>query len=123
MGIYDLTAAINYTSNMLNDSLMYIGFSQGTTQFYVMASEKPQFAAEKVKVSFNLSPIAFMSNAVSPLRLLAPPPLSYLVEVSTSFITTYFLSLVYTLLVPNCTLNRIFIVYTLEVNYCLTLQW
>lgn len=81
MGIYDLPAALNYTSTIVNDSLTYIGHSQGTTQFFVFATEKPNLAAEKIKLSFSLSPIVFMGHTVSPVKLLTPPPLSYLVEV------------------------------------------
>ncbi|XP_043260210.1 lipase 3-like isoform X2 [Colletes gigas] len=41
-------------------------FSQGTTAFYVMASEKPEYNW-KIKGMISLAPIAFLSNQRSPL--------------------------------------------------------
>lgn len=81
MGVKDLPAVIDYATNIVNDSLIYIGFSQGTTQFFVMASEMPDFAAEKIKASFSLAPVVYVSNMVSPIRYLSPSPISYLIEV------------------------------------------
>lgn len=47
-------------------SLHYIGYSQGTTTFYVMCSERPEYN-EKVKAMVSMAPIAFLSNQRSPL--------------------------------------------------------
>lgn len=82
MGIYDLPASINYISNLINDRVIYIGHSQGTTQFFVMAAELPNFAVEKIKVSLILAPVVFMSHITSPLRLLASESIMFKVEVS-----------------------------------------
>lgn len=73
IGIYDLPAMINFVLKKRNiKSLKYIGHSQGTTAFFVMASEKPEYNA-KVSVMVALSPVAFMSKVQSPIvRLLAP---------------------------------------------------
>lgn len=82
MGVYDLPASIGYISNLKqNDSLIYVGHSQGTTQFFVLATERPNFTAEKIRASFVLSPVVFMSNIKSPLRLLAKEPFRSEIEV------------------------------------------
>lgn len=43
----------------------YIGHSQGTTAFFVMASERPEYN-DKILMMNALAPIAFMSNCRSP---------------------------------------------------------
>ncbi|KAL7287741.1 hypothetical protein TKK_0018124 [Trichogramma kaykai] len=58
MGIYDVPAEIDYISVLTKDRLLYIGHSMGTTQFFVMASQKPETAA-KVKAMFALAPVAY----------------------------------------------------------------
>lgn len=48
------------------DSLHYIGYSQGTTTFYVMCSERPEYN-EKIKSNVSMAPVAFLTNQRSPL--------------------------------------------------------
>ncbi|KAI5638926.1 alpha/beta hydrolase fold domain-containing protein [Phthorimaea operculella] len=73
MGLYDLPATIDYILQATGKSqVKYVGFSQGTTSFYVMASLKPEYG-EKVSVMVSLAPIAWVSNTKSPLlRILGP---------------------------------------------------
>ena len=67
MGCYDVPAMIDYILEKTGQtSLYYVGYSQGTTAFFVMASERPEYNA-KVKVMACLAPIAFLSNHRSPL--------------------------------------------------------
>lgn len=67
IGYYDLPAMIDYVLKTTGHSqLYYIGHSQGTTAFYVMGSERPEYNA-KVKIMISLAPIAFLSNQRSPL--------------------------------------------------------
>ncbi|KMQ93564.1 lipase 3-like protein [Lasius niger] len=67
IGYYDLPATIDYILKKTGHSkLYYIGHSQGTTSFYVMMSERPEYNA-KVKGMISLAPIAFLSNQRSPL--------------------------------------------------------
>lgn len=49
-----------------HSELYYIGHSQGTTTFYVMLSERPEYNS-KIKGMISLAPIAFLSNQRSPL--------------------------------------------------------
>lgn len=54
------------------EKLQYIGFSQGTTVFWVMTSTKPEYN-DKIIAMHALAPIAFVGNIKSPLiRALAP---------------------------------------------------
>ncbi|XP_015182224.1 PREDICTED: lipase 3-like isoform X2 [Polistes dominula] len=67
VGYYDLPAIIDYVlEETANSELSYVGYSQGTTAFYVMGSERPEYNA-KVKVMVSLAPIAFLYNQQSPL--------------------------------------------------------
>lgn len=47
------------------EKLHYIGHSQGTTSFFVMASERPEYNA-KILSMHALAPIAFMKDMRSP---------------------------------------------------------
>ncbi|XP_031767944.2 lipase 1-like [Galleria mellonella] len=65
IGYYDLPAMIDYSLNMTNRrSLYYIGHSQGTTTFFVMGSERPEYN-EKVILMIALAPSAYLSNTNS----------------------------------------------------------
>ncbi|XP_014362640.2 lipase 3, partial [Papilio machaon] len=67
IGYYDLPAMIDY---VLKDTgvtkVQYIGFSQGTTAFWVMASTRPEYN-NKISAMHALAPIAFISHIKSPL--------------------------------------------------------
>ncbi|PZC76037.1 lipase 3 [Helicoverpa armigera] len=73
IGVFDLPAMIDYVLDETNETaLTYIGHSQGTTSFFVMASEKPEYN-NKIHLMIALAPVAFMSNVKSPIvRLMAP---------------------------------------------------
>lgn len=67
VGCYDLPAMIDYILDKTGHSkLYYIGYSQGTTAFYVMASERSEYNA-KIKGMISLAPIAYIGNQKSPL--------------------------------------------------------
>ncbi|KAL4703478.1 hypothetical protein ACJJTC_010350 [Scirpophaga incertulas] len=74
IGIYDLPAMIDYVlKETRQKKLKYIGHSQGTTSFYVMASERPEYN-KKISIMISLSPVAYMSHITSPfLKVLAGP--------------------------------------------------
>lgn len=73
IGRYDLPAMIDYVlSATSKEKLAYIGHSQGTTAFFVMCSEKPEYN-EKITTMIALAPVAWMSHLKSPLvRMVAP---------------------------------------------------
>ncbi|CAL7948812.1 unnamed protein product [Xylocopa violacea] len=67
VGYYDVPATIDYIlSHTGHTELYYVGYSQGTTAFYVMASERCEYN-RKIKGMISLAPIAFLSNQRSPL--------------------------------------------------------
>ncbi|KXJ71265.1 hypothetical protein RP20_CCG021027 [Aedes albopictus] len=67
IGYYDLPAMLDYTLNQTNQSkLHYIGHSQGTTSFFVMASTRPEYN-EKIHLMLALAPVAFTEHVRSPL--------------------------------------------------------
>lgn len=68
IGIYDLPAMIDYVLTMNNDfeKIHYIGHSQGTTAFFVMASQRPEYN-DKILLMNALAPVAYMTNLRSPI--------------------------------------------------------
>ena len=62
MGIYDVPAMINHiTAQTEQKNFFMITYSQSTTAFFVMASERPEYQ-EKMIASFALAPVAFSSR-------------------------------------------------------------
>lgn len=70
-GNYDLPAMIDYVlATSKRPRLYYIGHSQGTTNFFVMNSLRPEYN-NKIELSIQLAPIAFMGNITSPIPIIA----------------------------------------------------
>ncbi|XP_049938815.1 lipase 3-like [Schistocerca serialis cubense] len=66
-GVYDIPAVIDhilYTTG--HRDLFYMGHSMGTTMFFVMASEKPEYN-RKIRAAFLMAPVAYMRHITSPL--------------------------------------------------------
>ncbi|KAF6216012.1 hypothetical protein GE061_000349 [Apolygus lucorum] len=62
MGYYDLPAVIDFILKTTNHSqITYAGHSQGTTQFFVLGSTRPEYNA-KVKVAALMAPIAYLDH-------------------------------------------------------------
>lgn len=71
LGIYDLPAIIDYILNTTrHEKIIYIGHSEGTTQFFVMASEKHWYNS-KISLMIGLAPAAFTGNISGPIKRLA----------------------------------------------------
>lgn len=72
IGTYDLPAAFDYILMKTNASqLHYIGYSMGTTVFYIMASERPEYQS-KIRSQISLAPVAYFSHTRSPIKYIAP---------------------------------------------------
>ncbi|XP_045106990.1 lipase 3-like [Portunus trituberculatus] len=72
MGVYDLPAVIDHVLNVTGETrLKYLGFSMGTTVFWVMLSERPEYA-KKVSVMAALGPVAYTQHVRGPLKVMAP---------------------------------------------------
>lgn len=77
IGIYDLTAMIDYVLFTQNQTqVTYIGHSQGTTTYFVTGSMIPKFSS-KIKSAHLLSPVAFMGHIESTLIYLLAPVLGH----------------------------------------------
>lgn len=71
MGIYDLPAMIDYILKQTGQKqLFYIGFSQGTTQFFILMSLRPEYN-KKIKLMSALAPVAYMGHVGGVLRPLS----------------------------------------------------
>nr|UPN66601.1 triacylglycerol lipase 1 [Colaphellus bowringi] len=67
IGTIDMPEIIDYViARTRVDGVYYVGHSQGTTVFYVMASFKPEYN-QKIKAQVSLAPIGFMNHMTSPL--------------------------------------------------------
>lgn len=72
MAIYDVPVSIDYVLGVTGaDGVYYVGWSMGTTVFWAMMSELPEYNA-KIKAMAGLAPVAFVNNAIGPLMELAP---------------------------------------------------
>ncbi|KAB0797386.1 hypothetical protein PPYR_08380 [Photinus pyralis] len=62
VGLYDLPAIIDYVLNVTNfKKLFYIGYSQGTTSFFLMASAKPEYN-ERIMLMTAFAPVTYLFN-------------------------------------------------------------
>lgn len=67
VGTIDLPNMIDHVLELTGvERIHYIGHSQGTTAFFVMASERPEYN-DKIIAMQALAPVAFMSNLRSPI--------------------------------------------------------
>uniref|UniRef100_A0A4P6D911 Lipase n=2 Tax=Rhodnius TaxID=13248 RepID=A0A4P6D911_RHOPR len=70
LGYYDLPATIDYALNFTGQSkVYYVGHSQGTSLFFAMASTRPEYN-DKVVVSSQLAPVAFLDHTRGAVRVL-----------------------------------------------------
>lgn len=67
MGYYDLPASIDYILNVTGRTqLSYIGHSMGTTMFFVLGSERPEYM-NKVNAAVMLAPVGYLHNMRTPV--------------------------------------------------------
>ncbi|XP_044254321.1 lipase 3-like [Tribolium madens] len=67
IGYFDIPAKIDYILDTTGqEKIFYVGHSQGTTVFFVMASERPEYNA-KIRLMSALAPIAYMGHLPNPL--------------------------------------------------------
>ncbi|XP_069680600.1 lipase 3-like isoform X2 [Periplaneta americana] len=64
-GVYDLPAVIDYILEKTGkEKIIYVGHSMGTTLFYIMMSQLPEYN-EKITVMISLAPIVYTSHTKS----------------------------------------------------------
>ncbi|KAF2887898.1 hypothetical protein ILUMI_18275, partial [Ignelater luminosus] len=67
IGLYDLPAFIDYILHVTRqEKLFYIGHSQGTVNFFMLNSEKPEYN-KKFRLMVGLGPAAYFSNSKTPI--------------------------------------------------------
>ncbi|XP_033173013.1 lipase 3 [Drosophila mauritiana] len=67
MGVFDLPAIIDFVLMQSGfGQLHYIGHSQGSTIFWILASERPKYM-EKIVMMQALAPVAFLTHCRSPI--------------------------------------------------------
>ncbi|XP_062540114.1 lipase 1-like [Armigeres subalbatus] len=70
IGYYDHPAMIDYILNVTDVSkIYYIGYSQGTTSYFVMTSTRPEYN-NKIALMVALAPSAFLKRIRSPVLVL-----------------------------------------------------
>lgn len=81
IGIFDLPALIDYVLESTEHSkLHYVGHSQGSTAFFVMCSERPEYN-DKIIMMNALAPVAYAKHIKS-LVVRAFTPFLYTLDVS-----------------------------------------
>lgn len=70
LGLYDMTAMIDLILQQTKSKrVLYVGHSQGTTQFLVMTSLRPEYNS-KISLMVGLAPAAFTGNLRGPITKL-----------------------------------------------------
>jgi lysosomal acid lipase/cholesteryl ester hydrolase len=68
IGYYDVPTMIDYVLDLTGqENLFYFGHSQGTTAFFVMTSERPEYNA-KIRLGTMMAPVAYQPNQKSPFN-------------------------------------------------------
>lgn len=63
IGYYDLRNSVDYVLNATGQpDLIFIGHSEGVTDFFIMAAEFPEYN-DKIRVSINMGPVVLMKYA------------------------------------------------------------
>lgn len=67
IGVFDLTASIDYVLNETKyEKLNYIGFSQGTTSFLVLTSMRPEYNDKIIEANL-MAPVALLKGSRNPM--------------------------------------------------------
>ncbi|KAG5317338.1 LIP3 Lipase, partial [Pseudoatta argentina] len=67
IGVYDLPAMIDYIVKITGrEKIFYLGHSQGTTSFFVMSTELPEYQ-HKIQAMFALAPVVYCSRLRNPI--------------------------------------------------------
>lgn len=63
IAIYDLPASIDYILEKTNRTrLHYVGFSQGTTLFFILTTQRPEYN-EKITSMIAMAPVVYMTHS------------------------------------------------------------
>lgn len=74
IGQYDVPACVDYIVKWTKrKSIFYLGHSRGTSDFFVMMSERPEYN-EKIKLGVLFAPIVYMKDILNPMITLVSAP-------------------------------------------------
>lgn len=72
MGKYDVPAEIDHALKTANQTkLYYVGFSMGTSMFWIMCSTRPEYN-DKIRLMTALAPVVYINNMAGFPRIIAP---------------------------------------------------
>lgn len=67
IGLYDIPTMVDFILKATNEEkLFYIGHSRGTTSFFVMCSERPEYN-KKIRAMAAMAPVTYMNHIPNPL--------------------------------------------------------
>lgn len=69
-GIYDLPAQLNVVKDVTNQKVIYIGYSMGSTAYFVYNAEYPKAAEDTIRISISMAPVAFVVHVDMQIKLL-----------------------------------------------------
>lgn len=75
MGLYDVPAMVNFVlketegKNKIGKIAAYIGHSEGTTQFFIGSSLKPEYYKEKINLFVALAPVVRLDHSLNKLMV------------------------------------------------------
>lgn len=71
LGVYDNPSFIDFVLNTTGqEDLYFVGHSQGTTTYFIMTSERPEYN-QKIRLSIMWAPVTYTSNIFNPIARLA----------------------------------------------------
>lgn len=111
MAEYDLPTMLQYITVLKNDTVLYIGHSQGTLTTYIMANKNPEML-KKVRLFVHLAPVAYLGN----MKGLAKPGayISFVLKVKTQILVYKIICKnIFTIVYSNYSLQ----LYTIATNF------
>ncbi len=80
--LHDYPAELDYVLGTTGaDDLFFVGYSQGTTQYFVLLSEMPEYN-DIIRAGFMLAPPIFMGDVDQPASVVKPEMLHELAQVA-----------------------------------------
>ncbi|KAG5888599.1 hypothetical protein JTB14_037811 [Gonioctena quinquepunctata] len=72
LGVYDVSATVNFVKEKTGKKPIYIGYSTGSTAGYAYASQLPEESSRSLQGMVSLSPLAYLKNMKSYSRYFIP---------------------------------------------------
>ncbi|KAF2899214.1 hypothetical protein ILUMI_06960 [Ignelater luminosus] len=69
-GVYDLPAQLNVVTKVTNQKIIYIGYSMGSTAYFVYNTQYPEIAKNTIRISISIAPVAFLKNVDKQIKFI-----------------------------------------------------